>query len=382
MGFRQDIADSRAPALAFIAMGMVWGAFSALVPVIKAQIFASDAAFGLSFLISSLGAIAAMWLAPMVDRRFGTWAVMLTSLAMGLSFVLPALTSGIILFTLFMGLVGATSGVLDILMNARISEIESRTNRPLMNLNHALFSFAYAGAALLTGAAREVELGPVAVFGLVALAIAAMCPLMICERHHPVQGEMSKGGLSTRVLVWLGGLVVMAAFFSEQAVEGWSALHLERTLDAGAAAGAMGPAILGLTMGFGRLFGQALALRFRDTVMMGVACLISAAGITLAALAPNIPMAYLGFAIMGGGISVVVPLAMALVGRAVHESQRVAAIGQASVIGYGAFLFGPSVIGLTSDQFGLPVALMVVGLVLIFVALIIVPMIARRLALA
>ena len=54
-------------------------------------------------------------------------------------------------------------------------------------------------------------------------------------------------------LVWVGGLVVLAAFLGEAATEGWSALHVERTLGGRASEGAMGPALLGFGMAVGRL---------------------------------------------------------------------------------------------------------------------------------
>ena len=172
--------------------------------------------------------------------------------------------------------------------------------------------------------------------------------------------------------------VVLAAFFAEQAVEGWSALHLERTLGGDAAEGALGPAIFGLTMGFGRLFGQLLTAHIRDTLMIGIACFVAALGLVLTALAQTLLLADLGFALAGLGISVVVPLAMGLAGRVVPQHERVSAIGQASVIGYGAFLIGPSVMGITSGAFGLPAAFMLVAGLLVLVAILLAPVIARR----
>jgi hypothetical protein len=52
-------------------MGLVWAAFAAQVPVLKAQIDASDGVFGAVFLFASVGAIASMWVAPGFDRLFG-----------------------------------------------------------------------------------------------------------------------------------------------------------------------------------------------------------------------------------------------------------------------------------------------------------------------
>ncbi len=55
---------ARAPNAGLAAVGVFWGAFAALVPDIKAEIAAPDAAFGLAMMMAALGGIAAMALAP------------------------------------------------------------------------------------------------------------------------------------------------------------------------------------------------------------------------------------------------------------------------------------------------------------------------------
>lgn len=234
MGIWSDIKSCRAPVLSFVAMGMAWAAFAAQVPVIKAQIGASDAGFGLSFLVSSLGALTAMWLAPRVDWRFGAASVQAAAGVLALVFVLPALATGLVTFTLAMTGVAMASGVSDVLMNARVSEIEAARKRPLMNLNHAIFSFAYAGTAVATGLAREAGFGPFVVFAAVGGITLIMCRYMRSPHVGSVGEEAEASAGSNNSLVWMIGFVVLAAFFAEQAVEGWSALHLERTLGGGA----------------------------------------------------------------------------------------------------------------------------------------------------
>ena len=381
MSVLEDIRASRATGLGFAAMGFVWASFSAQVPDLKAQIGASDAVFGATFLISSLGAMGAMWLAPLMDRAIGAFSLMAASAAMALAFLIPSVAGSVALFTFGMLLTAAASGISDILMNARLAEIEARRRRPLMNLNHAIYSFSYAGAALLVGAAREAGWPPLTVFSVVCGVVLLMCIAMRAP-HQRVAGEASVLPPATaEAVVWLAGIIFLVGFLTEQAIEGWSALHLERTLGGSPAEGAMGPALLGLTMGIGRLCGQAVASRVRDTLLIGLACLVAASGVALAALAPNLGLAYVGFGIMGTGISVVIPLSMALLGRAVPEDARVKAIGRASVVGYGAFLVGPSLIGLTSDAFGLRAAFLLVSLLLVAVAALVVPLIGRRVAL-
>ena len=375
-----DLRSCRAPAPAFAGLGFLWASLAAQVPVLKAQIDASDAVFGTIFLLASAGSIAAMWFAPQVDRLLGRRSVPLALGFTALMFLLPGLATGIVAFTAVMLLMYAGSGTTDVLMNARVSELESETGRPLMNLNHAVFSFAYAASALMTGWAREAGWPPEAIFAAMAVLVLLLCP-MTPQTPHVIDAEEAAAP-ANRVrapVVWIGGMVVMIAFLSEASVEGWSALHLERTLGGDPAEGAMGPAILGLTMGFGRLFGQLLAARFADWALIALACLLSAAGLVVAAVAQSLGGAYLGFGAMGLGVSVVAPLALAFVGRQVHPSARVAAIGRAALIGFAAFSVGPGLMGFTAQAFGLRASFVIVSGLLLLTAAFLAPQM-RRLA--
>jgi MFS family permease len=143
---------------------------------------------------------------------------------------------------------------------------------------------------------------------------------------------------------------------SEATVEAWSALHLERTLHGGAAEGAFGPAMLGITMAVGRFSGQAVAARWREVTVVIGASVVSAIGAIIAALAPTPAMAYLGFGILGLGVSVIGPMGLALVGQLVAPHLRTEAIGRTAVIGFSGFFFAPVVMGVASDAFDLRVA--------------------------
>jgi len=148
-----------------------------------------------------------------------------------------------------------------------------------------------------------------------------------------VNDEESSDAPLPALLVWLGGGVVLAAFLSEAATEGWSALHLERTLGAQAAFGALAPALFGLTMGIGGL-----------------------------------------------GISVVVPLAFALIGRSVPEELRLTAIARSAAMGYSAFFLGPPIMGGIAEVFGLRMSFLFISALLVTVALVLLPALGRQVA--
>lgn len=379
MSLKRDLFLSRKPLAGFFAIGAAWATYFAQMPVIKANVGASDGAYGVALLIASSGAIMAMWLAPLFQRMFGGMAMTLGIAIVALGMFASGMSSTLALLVFGMALAAIGSGVVDVLVNARVSEIEESSGRSLMNLNHALYSFAYAGAALLTGALREAEVGTGTIFvlltatlGLLALAAHDRAPRIEDEGAEVLKGEMP------HAFVIFAGLVVMAAFLAEAASEGWSALHLERTLGGTPGEGALGPAMMGLTMGIGRLSGHWLAKRLRDTTLMLAAMLLSAAGLFLAGVAGSVGVALTGFALAGLGISVVAPLALALVGRVVPADLRLAAISRASVLGYGAFFFGPPLMGLVSQAFGLRSAFVLVAAVLSITALLLLPALGRR----
>ncbi len=362
-----DIRASRPSLPAFAVVGIYWGAFAAQVPDLKAGIGADDGTFGLTLLIGAMGAVTAMWLAPRFDAALGARALQVGGLLTALAFLLPGHAGGVVFFAGALFFCGAATGVLDVVANARVSQLEARHARSLMNLNHAGFSFAYAGSAVMAGLAREAGIPPAVVFTALG-GVAVMLSLMM--RMAPEVADEAPGGplrqpIIGRVVIW-AGLITFVAFLAENATEAWSALHIERTLGGGAAEGALGPALLGLTMGIGRMTGQMVTRRGHEGATIVGAGLMTAMGAALAAAAQSPAMAYLGFAILGLGVSVVAPLAFALVGQRVAARDRTMAISRTAVIGYMGFFIGPPVMGFVSEAFGLRASFgLVAGLMLL-----------------
>ncbi|MCO4849052.1 MAG: MFS transporter [Yoonia sp.] len=346
---------SRRPAAAFVVVGLFWGCFAAFVPVIKAQLGANDALFGILLLGSATGLVSSMWLAPKADKFLGGRSMQLGVIALALAWLLPPLISTPIIFAVSLGLVGMASGLLDVVMNARVSELEGKHSRPLMNANHAMFSVAYAVAATITGFAREAGIPPIYVFAGFGIVAIMLVPFIYMDVHIPEPEEGATGGYPLWPVL-VSGAIVLIAFMTEATVEAWSALHIERTLGGGAAQGALGPAMLGFTMAFGRFSGQAVSERMRDVhVIIGAACM-TALGAVIAALAPAPMWAYVGFGIFGLGVSVIGPLGLAIVGRIVPPHLRTDAISKVAVMGFSGFFFAPVLMGLVSEVYGLRVA--------------------------
>jgi len=362
-----QIAASRGPLAAFVAMGVVWGSFMASVPDLQAGLGASDGQLGRLLLFGSVMAITMMTLAPRLGGWLGRWAVPSGTALMGLAVTLPAQAAAPAFFIGALMAMGGATGALDVWMNARLSTIEASRGMALMNLNHAVYSFAYAGAAGLTGLARAAGFAPVAILGTAGLVVLLLA-LASIERDGRIDGF--GGGAPARPRIRLGpvpllaGLLILVAFLAENAAEAWSAIYIERDLGAGTGAGSAGPALLGLTMGVGRLAGQLVAMRVADQVLLRGGLMVAAVGAVLVVAANGVAMAYAGLMVLGFGISVVVPTALAVAGRLSLPGQRSHAIARATMLGYLGFFLGPPILGLTAELAGLRLAYGLVALAL------------------
>jgi MFS family permease len=135
-------------------------------------------------------------------------------------------------------------------------------------------------------------------------------------------------------------------------MESWSALFLERQLDAEPAISGLGPGIFGAAMAFGRFFGQA-AGRVTDRALLAGGSLLAAGGCTLVALAPTAPVGLVGFALGGAGISLNAPIVFGVAGRRPDAGTAIATV---TTIGYLGLLIGPPLVGVVAQLTGLRVS--------------------------
>lgn len=364
MKILQALSLTRAPALAFAVIGVYWGAFAAHVPVLKAGLGASDSLFGLLILGQAIGLVSAMFFAPWADRVLGGRSMQIGAVFFALAWMLPLGAQTPVQFALSMTIVGAASGLLDVVMNARVSEVEAATGKTLMNANHGVFSLAYAVSAVLCGFSREMGYAPIVPFTALGVLVFAAATQLYLRPAVVSDEDQQTGGSYPWWPVLLCGGVVLVAFMSEATVETWSALHIERTLMGRPAEGALGPATLGLTMALGRFSGQAISDRFDDILVIRFASVMAGAGVLLAAAAPSPLVAYLGFGLFGLGVSVIGPLGLALVGRSVRARWRTDAIAKAAVMGFSGFFIAPLFMGTISDLFSLRIAFACVAVLL------------------
>lgn len=375
--FMHLLRVSRAPFAAFAAMGILWGTFAAALPDLKDMLGVDEAQMGLLMFMTPAAAVTAMLIAPNLGTAFGRYALPIAAGLMCFGFALPGHASVIWIFPLAMMVCGFGTGLTDVLMNARVAALEGQKGLHLMNLCHAAYSFGYAGGSVLTGVMRQAGWSPAWVLGTMALLAGAMT-LLTVERDGRIDGlaRPAKGtGSGLGIVPLIGGAMVFIAFLTENAAENWSALHIEKTLGGSPAHGAMGPALMALTMGVARLAGQGVIGRVSPGTLLTTGAAISAVGALCVAAAVSPLMAYAGFVVMGIGSSVIAPTAFSLVGAKAAPDARARAVARATLLGYLGYFIGPPGFGFIAGSLGLRFAFVFAA-----VALCLVPILARVMA--
>ncbi|MGW2133563.1 MFS transporter [Streptomyces coelicoflavus] len=345
---RDEVKRARyAVAAVFAVHGSVTGSFATRVPWIQDHAGVSAGQLGLALAFPALGASLAMPLAGRVTHRFGARAALRGLLALWtLALVLPSLAPNLLTLCLALFVYGATAGMSDVAMNALGVETENRLDKSIMSGLHGMWS---AGALIGSAAGTlAAHLGTDArTHHVLAAAVLTVTGLVACAwvlDLQPAEDEdpPPRFALPPRSAVLIGA-VGFCAVFAEGASLDWSAVYLRDELEASAGLAAACTTGFTLTMALTRLVGDKVVDRFGAVRTVRVSGVLATLGGLLVVVGGSPAMAMTGFALMGLGIAVVVPLCFAAAGRA--GSNPSLAIAGVATITYTSGLIAPGAIG-------------------------------------
>ncbi|MFI1023868.1 MFS transporter [Streptomyces olivaceus] len=345
---RREVRRARyAVAAVFAVHGSVTGSFATRVPWIQEHAGVSAGQLGLALAFPALGASVAMPLAGRVSHRFGARTALRGLLALWtLALVLPSLAPNLLTLCLALFVYGASAGVSDVAMNALGVETENRLDKSIMSGLHGMWS---AGALIGSAAGTlAAHLGTDArTHHALAAAVLTVVGLVACTwvlDLQPAEDEdpPPRFALPPKSAVLIGA-VGFCAVFAEGASLDWSAVYLRDELETSAGLAAACTTGFTLTMAVARLVGDKVVDRFGSVRAVRVSGVLATLGGLLVVGGGHPAVAMTGFALIGLGIAVVVPLCFAAAGRA--GSNPSLAIAGVATITYTSGLVAPSAIG-------------------------------------
>ncbi len=352
---------------AFFVLGVGVSAWATLVPYAKSRLVLDEADLGLLLLCVGVGSLVAMPFAGSLTGRFGCRKVILASMPVFLG-VLPLLASveSTASMALCLLLFGASLGLMDVALNIQSVFVEQAAGKPLMSGFHGLYSVG--GAAGAGGMVVLLGLMP-PTYAVGVACIALFTLLMAYGRHFLPYGSGGGGPLfvAPRGIVLLIGVLCFIMYLGEGTILDWSALFMtvERGVEPARAGLAYG--CFSVTMVLGRLFGDRIVQRFGDARILFWGSLCAAAGFGMVIAVPWAWASFLGFAVVGLGISNIIPVLFSATARQKFMPLSLA-ISAVTTIGYSGVLTGPALMGFVAHATSLFVVFGIVLGMLCFVA--------------
>jgi MFS family permease len=371
----QASAARRVVSAIFFMSGTFVGMWASRIPHVKAATGLDESGFGLLLLVMACGAFAAFPLTGRLVDRMGPAPVSKALAALNVAaFVLVGLAPSVPLLTAALFLAGFSFGSLDVAMNGWGADVETALGRPVMSSYHGLFSLGAGVAALIGAAAIQAGLSVALHFCLWSAAFVPALVLFWRQQWERLPGERAPAGadrdrdkdraplfaLPKGALV-LAGLIALVAALGEGAMTDWAALYQIDDLGYPEAIAPTAFTVFSAAMVVMRLSGDRIIARHGPVRVARWSGVVACAGCLLLVSGLNIWAVWAGSFVMGLGYAVLFPLAMSRAAGDPHMSKG-SALAAVATLGYGAFLFGPPVLGFIGDLLSLQASFAVVAL--------------------
>lgn len=334
-------------ATVFAVHGATAGTFATRIPWIKDHLGLSPGALGIALVCPAVGSMLTMPLAGRLMHRLGSRTAL--RLLLGLwcaALVLPAVAPGLPWLCLGLLVFGSGAGMSDVVMNAIGVAVEEHKGKSIMSGLHGMWSVGtLAGAAIGVPAAHagldgRIHLGAVA--GALVVTGFLVCSRVPDLYPAPEEDAPPRFALPPRTALVIGA-IGFCGVFAEGGTADWCAVYLRDIANASPAVAALAYTAFSCTMATARLLGDLAVRRLGAVAAIRTGGVVATSGGLLVVLAHAPAPAIAGFALIGVGISVVVPLCFAAAARSgPNPSQAIAGV---ATVTYTSGLVAPAAIG-------------------------------------
>lgn len=357
-------------AAVFVAFGGIEGTWGARLPAIKQHLGFDNGRLGIAIFAVAVTATFALPLAGWLAARHGSrWPAGIGVVVAAAGLVGAAFAPSLVALVPAACVLGAGFGIADVAANAHGVALEHRQGRPVLSALHGAWSFGLLGGSAVAAGAAAASIGPRAQFTAVAAGVV-VAMLVAVPRLLPGTAsdvESARFALPRGALA-LPALLMFCCLFVESGAINWSAVFLNGPAGASAAVAAGGVVVFALAMGFARLVGDRLLLRWGMGGLAVRGGTISFVGIVLAIATRAPAPGLVGFALVGIGMAAIVPalFRVATTTTGVSHGAGIAAVATSGYV--GGVINGPA-IGFLARGVGLSGALGLVAAAAAVIAL-------------
>jgi len=347
-------------AMAFFVNGAGFGGWAAQVPRATARLGADEGALGLMLLGMGIGAVLAMAFSGRLIARYGAGPLIRLSFVIFLAtYIVLSTSSSWGVFVAALLLFGAGGGLMDVAMNAYAADVEAHKDWRVMASFHGMWSIGgLVGAALasaMLAIVSDLTQALVLTAGLAALFM--LCQHNLIPLHHRA-AEKSDRRFAIGRLTLILGLLAALSFAAEGAVRDWSSLFLANEIRTTIDRAGWGFAAFSATMAICRFSGDWMRSRFGERNVVVLSGIVAVVGFVLAVTSADYLVVVAGFALVGLGLSNIVPILISAAGRTSAPGSSIAFVVS---LGYAGYLASPPILGFIAAQASLATMFLVVA---------------------
>lgn len=359
--------------LFFLINGFVYATWASRIPALQDALNLSNKQIGIILLVHAIGAFIAMPITGFLIARFSSKKVTAVSgLLFPFFFLFIPWAQSFMLVLIPFFTMGMATGMMDVAMNAQAVEVEKAYHKPIMTTFHALFSIGMVLGGILGGIAISNGFPPSQHFPVVFI-VTILFLFFSAKQLYPDESSKHNDDpwfvLPKGALIGLG-IIGFCCMMGEGAISDWSTIYMKKIVRSEEYLYAYGLTGFAAMMTLGRLLGDRGRQRFGDYKMLISGSLLSLIGIGLVLGLVNPFIVIAGFAIVGLGLSNIVPIVYSLAGSMPNIKPGVG-IAMVTTIGYTGFMIGPPVIGFVADVSTLHTALFLLAALFIIMTVLI-----------
>lgn len=370
----------------FFLPGLLMASWATRTPAIRDILSVSTAEMGIVLFGLSVGSMSGILCSAPLVKRFGTRAVIRTTMScalVGMLILSIALWfSSAWIFAAGLAVFGGSFGAAEVAINVEGAAVEQEMKKTVLPMMHGFYSFG-----TLVGAGVGMALtafGLPAMWHIALAALVGIAPIAIAIRAIPEgTGKNAADGTQPNekgapfwrdMQLMLIGVVVLAMAFAEGSANDWLPLLMVDGHGFSAKSGALIYAGFTLGMTLGRFTGGWFIDRYSRVTVVRASALMGALGIALIIFVDVDWVAGVSVILWGLGASLGFPLTISAASDTGPDAPtRVSVV---ATTGYLAFLVGPPLLGFLGEHYGLRSAMLAV-LALVLVAALVARAVAK-----
>lgn len=355
----------------FFLQGLCFASWASRIPSIQQKLHLSEAELGLILFVIPIGLMISLPFSGFLIAKVGSKKVALVAAFFyGITLTGIGYADTVIYLIASLFLFGAAGNMMNIAVNTQAVGVEALYDKSIMASFHGLWSLAGFTGAAIGAVMIGYNINPfqhfIAILIILLIGVSTSIRYVIQQdvNSKPNQPLFARPDKPLMIL----GVVAFCIMICEGSMFDWSGVYFKKIVQADNAWIGAGYTAFMSTMALGRFVADYFTSKYGLNKILKFSGLLTACGLLIAVVFPNLPTAILGFLLVGFGVSSVVPLVYGAAGRSKTLSPGIA-LAAVSTIGFLGFLIGPPLIGLVAAASSLRVSFFIIAIMGLCVAL-------------